>query len=83
MSVKYTKNPNNKFPRATGMNDSIYHFKDTNIPETEILNDLRQSGAIIYEYESSTVLVRLDNPDQFIIKFKQTKSCNLTSLKKD
>lgn len=49
----------------------------------EILNNLRQSGAIIQEYDSSSVLVRIDNLNQFINKFKQTKTYNLTSLKEE
>lgn len=45
-----------------------------------ILNDLRQSGAIIIEYDSSTVLISVINYDNFIIRYKETKTYKISSL---
>ena len=52
----------------------------TNCKLDHILNDLRQSGAVIIEYDSSTVLVSITNFDKFIIKYKETKTYKVSSL---
>lgn len=48
-----------------------------------ILNDLRQSGAIIIEYDSNTVLISITNYDNFIKKYKETNTYSLSSLNQE
>jgi hypothetical protein len=53
----------------------------TNFVLNHIIPDLRQSGAIIIEYETQSVLVSITNFDNFINQYKETKTYKYSSLK--
>ncbi len=66
------------------MGNIVYkEIQFTNCELYHILNDLRQSGAIIIEYDSSTVLISVTNFDNFINKYKETKTYELSSLNQE